>query len=139
MARVDLVTWADAGTELLALRTQVFVREQGVPIELEQDGRDPTATHAIARDGAGRALGTGRLLSSGQIGRMAVLAEARGQGIGSALLRALLGAARAQGLSEVHLHAQISARDFYAGFGFVAASEVYLEAGIEHIDMRAKL
>lgn len=139
MPQVRLVSWEEAGTELLALRTQVFVHEQGVPFELEQDGRDPAATHAVARDDSGRALGTGRLLPSGQLGRMAVLAEMRGQGIGSALLRELLAAARAKGMTEVHLHAQISARDFYLGFGFKVASEVYLEAGIEHVDMRAEL
>jgi predicted GNAT family N-acyltransferase len=137
--QVRLVSWQEASAELLALRTQVFVQEQGVPIELEQDGRDASATHALAQDAAGRALGTGRLLPSGQIGRMAVVAELRKQGIGSALLRALLEAARAAGMSEVHLHAQLSARDFYLSFGFTVASDIYLEAGIEHLDMRAKL
>jgi predicted GNAT family N-acyltransferase len=139
MPLVRLVTWDEAGAELLALRTRVFVHEQGVPLELEQDGRDPTAMHAVARDDAGHAVGTGRLLPSGQIGRMAVVAELRGQGIGSALLRVLLEAARTAGRSEVHLHAQLSARDFYLSFGFAVASAVYLEAGIEHVDMRAKL
>ena len=136
---VRLVTWREAGSDLLAIRTRVFVHEQGVPLELEQDGHDETCVHALAEDAEGRVIGTGRLLPHGQIGRMAVVADMRGRGVGSALLRALLEAARAAGMAQVHLHAQLSAREFYQTLGFTVASGVYMEAGIEHVDMRLQI
>jgi predicted GNAT family N-acyltransferase len=81
-------------------------------------------------------LGTGRLLPDGHIGRMAVLRQARGAGVGSALLRALMQAARARGDREVMLSAQTHALPFYERFGFVAEGEAYDDAGIPHRVMR---
>ena len=69
--------------EVVALRTRVFVEEQGVPPEVEQDDADAAALHAVARDATGRVVATGRLLERGRraaIGRMAVEAGARGGG-----------------------------------------------------------
>jgi predicted GNAT family N-acyltransferase len=95
--------------------------------------------HALARDAAGRALGTGRLLPDGHIGRMAVLPQARGQGVGAALLRALMQAARDRGEREVALSAQTHAIAFYERFGFVVEGEEYDDAGIPHRMMRLVL
>ena len=81
------------------------------------------------------AIGTGRLLPQGRIGRMAVLAERRGQGVGAAILRCLVDAARQRGDRSVELSAQRSAEAFYLRHGFAATGEPYREAGIEHIHM----
>jgi predicted GNAT family N-acyltransferase len=128
--------------EVLALRTRVFVEEQGVPAEIEQDEHDATAVHALARDDAGRVVATGRLLVRGGravIGRMAVDASVRGRGHGAAVLDELHRQARRLGLAEVELHAQLTARRFYERAGYVAVGEEYEEAGIPHVTMVRRL
>jgi predicted GNAT family N-acyltransferase len=137
--RVRLADWRDASAILTRIRTTVFVEEQNVPADLEMDGRDPECAHALAESATGEAIGTGRLMPDGRIGRMAVLAPWRGRGVGAALLEALMAEAKRRGFRETYLHAQSSARDFYARHGFLAEGEEYLEAGIVHIGMRATL
>lgn len=130
--------WRDLA-DLRAVRETVFVLEQGVPLELEWDDLDPQCRHVLARDVHERPIGTGRLTPEHKIGRMAVLAEWRGRGVGDALLVALLDQARALGWTEVKLHAQVSAEAFYARHGFVAEGERFDEAGIVHQTMRMAL
>ncbi|HYX95782.1 MAG TPA: GNAT family N-acetyltransferase [Geodermatophilus sp.] len=125
-----------------ALRTRVFVEEQGVPAEIEQDAHDATAVHALAEDDEGRVVATGRLLvrdGRAVIGRMAVDAAARGHGYGAAVLAELHRRAVALGLTEVELHAQLPARGFYERAGYAAVGGVYEEAGIAHVTMRRRL
>jgi YbgC/YbaW family acyl-CoA thioester hydrolase len=135
--------WDALGADALPLRHAVFVDEQGVPVELEADGRDAQATHAVASNRLGLALATGRLVESepgvAQIGRMAVLSGIRGGGIGRSVLDALLEAARARGCRRVVLHAQASALPFYRRAGFVEGGAPYEEAGIAHVDMSRSL
>ncbi|MGH6628644.1 MAG: GNAT family N-acetyltransferase [Burkholderiales bacterium] len=119
---------------LRAVREQVFVREQAVPIELEWDEFDSLCQHVVA-EAAGQAIGTGRLLPDGHIGRMAVLESWRGRGVGSALLEALLRLARDRGIRRVRLNAQSRSMAFYRRHGFVAEGEEFIEAGIPHRSM----
>jgi predicted GNAT family N-acyltransferase len=121
------------------VREAVFVREQRIPVELEWDDADASATHVLAFAENGEAIGTGRLLPSGHIGRMAVLRAYRGQGVGRALLAALLDAGHANGHAEVTLSAQIQVIGFYQRMGFLPVGEVYREAGIPHQRMRLGL
>lgn len=121
-----------------AIRTVVFVDEQHVPPEEELDDLDATSTHVLARvDGV--PVGTGRLIlgpnGSARIGRMAVLASHRGQGVGSAILLHLMERARESAVQTVTLSAQVHAIPFYERHGFVAHGEIYLDAGIEHRTM----
>jgi predicted GNAT family N-acyltransferase len=128
--------------EVAALRTRVFVEEQGVPPEVERDAADATAVHAVSRDAAGRVVATGRLLERdgrAVLGRMAVDAAARGHGHGAAVLAELHRQALARGLTEVELHAQVSARGFYERAGYTAVGGEYEEAGIVHVTMRLLL
>ena len=129
--------------EVAALRTRVFVEEQGVPPEIEQDDRDATAVHALSRDDAGRVVATGRLLvghdGTATIGRMAADAEVRGRGYGAAVLDELHRQAVLRGVREVELHAQVTARRFYERAGYSAVGDVYEEAGIAHVTMRRAL
>jgi predicted GNAT family N-acyltransferase len=121
-----------------ALRHEVFVLGQGVPPELELDELDAVCDHAVALlDGT--VVGTGRLLPDGTIGRMAVAEDARGLGVGAAVLRCLEDQARARGHGVVELHAQVHAAGFYDKAGYTPYGEVYLEAGIEHVSMRKEL
>ena len=137
--RVDIVEYAPHFAELRAIREPVFVREQNVPVDLELDALDAACVHALARDADGRPIGTGRLAPNGKIGRMAVLAEWRGRGVGRALLHRLVEAAREAGLPEVMLHAQVDAEAFYAAEGFLPEGERFEEAGIVHQAMRRRL
>lgn len=137
--RVDVVHFGDALRDLRAIRDVVFLGEQRVPTEIERDALDPACTHVLARDAGGRPIGTGRLAPNGKIGRMAVLREWRGRGVGRAMLLRLLDAARAIGLAEVVLHAQVDAERFYAAHGFLPVGERFEEAGIQHQSMRRLL
>ena len=129
--------WAELGAAASAIRQDVFVVEQRVPPELELDEFDAVSLHALAIDGGtGEALGTGRLLPDGHIGRMAVRRDARGAGIGSMLLRALMQEARQRGDTAVVLHAQLPALGFYQRHGYLPEGAVFMDAGIEHIAMR---
>ncbi len=133
---VTRVSWNDAHDVLRAIRKAVFVDEQRVPETLEWDGRDGDCIQVLARAADGEAIGTGRLLPDGHIGRMAVLEPWRGKGVGAALLRELIAAARERGHAGAQLSAQTHAIGFYRRFGFEVSSEEYLDAGIPHRSMR---
>ncbi len=128
--------WAALQCDAVSVRTDVFVLEQNVPITLEIDEMDVFSLHAVVYDETGKAIGTGRLLSDGHIGRMAVRKIWRGIGIGSQVLQALMGAAQERGDQMVLINAQVQAVGFYARFGFVSEGEEFDDAGIPHILMR---
>lgn len=127
--------WPQERSLLRAVREPVFVMEQGVPLDMEWDDDDLMAYHLLALDSRQRPIGTARLLGSGQIGRMAVLPEWRGRGVGRALLERLLQQAASHGMQHIFLFAQISAEPFYAKAGFTPVGEVFEEAGILHRKM----
>jgi predicted GNAT family N-acyltransferase len=128
-------TWEKDGKDLLAVRTPVFVEGQGVPVEIEQDGRDGECWHALATDRSGEPIGAGRLSPEGKIGRVAVLEEWRGRGVGAALMRCLLERADAEGLAETYLHSQVDATGFYERLGFAPSGGEFVEAEIVHVKM----
>jgi predicted GNAT family N-acyltransferase len=129
------VEWSSHKDRLRAIRGTVFIEEQGVPKELEWDGLDEAAHHFIALNEMGLPLGTARLLDSGQIGRMAVLPEHRGKGIGRQLLDAAVKHATGCGMTRVFLHAQQQAEGFYRKAGFLPTGVEMIEAGIPHLEM----
>ena len=137
------MTWEKARAQAAPIRLVVFVEEQGVPAQLEMDEMDANCIHALAFEDTAfqdtLAVGTGRLLPDGHIGRMAVLKEFRGKGAGGALLAKLMEAAKSRGDREVLLSAQVHAVPFYQAYGFELFGEVYEEAGIPHRDMRRDL
>lgn len=133
------VTWSERHAVLEDIRRRVFIDEQGVPAEVERDGRDAEARHFLAVDEAGQYVGCGRLLPSGQIGRLAVLPERRGSGVGARLLALAVAEAREQGQTLVFLNAQVQAEEFYRRAGFVPVGEPFMEAGLPHQRMELKL
>ena len=133
---VQLVEWKDAGDQLQQIRQAVFIDEQQVPEELEWDGLDDRAFHLLATDPSGNPIGGARILTPGHIGRMAVIKEWRGHGVGSMLLTAAISYCRDHGCQVLRLSAQTHAIPFYSRAGFVVCSEEYLDAGIPHRDMR---
>ena len=139
---VRQAVWPQDEQLIHSIRKTVFVQEQGVPADLEWDGKDQECTHVLAEllIGAKRdAVGTGRLMPDGKIGRMAVLSKYRGKGIGGEILTALVEAAKSRGLHEVYLHAQSHAMAFYQRFDFVVEGDEFQEAGIPHLKMRQKI
>lgn len=137
--RISILDWGEAAPWTMPLREAVFVVEQGVPRELEQDAFDSVCRHAVATAPDATVVGTGRLLPDGHIGRMAVLAHLRGQGIGGRILDALVNEARSRAMPAIVLHAQTHAEDFYRRHGFVPEGGVFIEAGIAHRRMRRVL
>ncbi|GAB4214889.1 MAG: GNAT family N-acetyltransferase [Synechococcales cyanobacterium] len=135
-----VTSYADHQAEIMAVRETVFVREQGVPAELEMDDRDPECCHVLALDGD-KAVGTGRidLQKHGKIGRLAVLKAYRGQGVGRLLMEALETLARQHGIPSIQLSAQVTALPFYEKLGYEVISEEYMDAGISHRTMRKAL
>ena len=127
--------WSQLQSTAAQVRQTVFVQEQGIPVELEWDAADADCLHALILDDTGKAAGTGRLLPDGHIGRMAVLAAYRRQGLGGQILEALVTAAAARGHRSVVLSAQLHARSFYERHGFIARGEIYDDAGIPHQQM----
>lgn len=135
--------WNDLCRLAERLRMEVFVKEQGVPREIEIDEFDPICRHVVAVNRLGHTVATGRLVSDApgvaRIGRMAVAREMRGGKLGRQVLDALVQAARERGDREAVLHAQVHAQNFYARAGFSPEGEIYDEAGIDHITMRMVL
>jgi len=136
---VRLADWQRDRDALAFVRNAVFIVEQGVPANLEWDDADRACVHALALDAGGGAVGCGRLLPDGHIGRMAVLAPWRSRGVGSALLQRLIEVAIARGDARVALNAQVQAMPFYERFGFAAVGVPFDEAGIPHQAMSRSL
>lgn len=131
--------WRLDEASLRAVRHDVFVVEQAIPAALEWDGIDPGCVHALAVDAQGTAIGCGRLLPDGHVGRMAVRAAWRGRGVGSALLVHLVERSRARGDAQSILNAQARAVPFYARHGYAVVGEPFDEAGIPHVVMARPL
>lgn len=131
--------WNELGRDAKAIRTQVFVVEQRVSPDDEWDAMDAQCMHFIARDRAGNAVGTARLLPDGHIGRMAVLPSFRGLGVGAALLQAAVSGAAKAGHKQTVLNAQLTAIPFYERHGFTAYGDVFDDAGIDHRAMKRSL
>jgi predicted GNAT family N-acyltransferase len=135
--RVAFGDWDTVIADAYAIREEVFVEEQGIPAGLEFDDMDAQCVHTVVYAG-NDALGTGRLLPDGHIGRIAVRRDGRGRGVGSAVLEGLMEQARKRGDAEVRLNAQTRAEAFYVKFGFERDGDEFDEAGIPHIAMRKR-
>lgn len=136
---IRTANWETDKEQLLSVRHTVFVDEQSVPIELECDGEDERAQHWLVVGFNGVAIGTARMSTEGQIGRMAISKEYRKQGVGYSLLSTILESAAQQHLMEVYLCAQVQALGFYRKLGFIEEGEQFMDAGIAHYKMRKRL
>lgn len=140
------IHWASTEEELrgaIAVREEVFCREQGVSREEELDGRDEEALHVVGVDPAsGHVVATLRLLLDGErakVGRVAVERRWRRRGIAARMLELALAEARGRGCGEARLAAQLQATSVYEQAGFAIESDEFEEAGIAHVWMGRKL
>ncbi len=134
--KINHVQWFEYEKLLRTIRTKVFVEEQQVPIDLEWDSQDTSAQHLLVLTSTNEPIACARLLNNGSIGRMAVLKEWRGLGVGAKLLNKAIALHRQQGISIITLSAQVHAIPFYQKAGFEVISTTYLDAGILHVDMQ---
>lgn len=126
--------------QLLRLRTEVFVMEQQCLFQ-DMDGADPACEHLLGEHD-GRLLAYARLVPAGlkfaevSIGRVVSDPAARGTGLGHALMReAVRQAHRRWGVQPIRIGAQARLQAFYEQHGFVRDGAIYLEDGIDHIEM----
>ena len=129
----------DREAEIRGIRSAVFTEEQGIDPDIDFDGSDPQCLHVIAKNATGSTVGTARMFDDGHIGRMAVLQAYRRQGVGRAMMEALIAAAAKRGLQQVYLNSQVQVIDFYRALGFEKTGAPFMEAGIEHIRMQRQV
>ena len=122
-------------SELRAIRETVFMKEQNVPKDEEWDGQDEASWHYLAKADHNKTIGCARLMRSGQIGRMAVLKEHRGFGVGELLLNNVVSQAKELQMNLIFLHAQTYAVGFYERAGFRAHGDEFMDANIPHYAM----
>jgi predicted GNAT family N-acyltransferase len=136
--KIEIVKWIDEYELLTMIREKVFIEEQKVTSQLEWDGMDKDAIHFLAfKDKKGVGCARAFVIQNRmQLGRMAVLREYRGEGIGSALIETAMTLAKLNQLSGIYISAQCHAIDFYKKFGFEVTSDIYLDAEIPHRDMK---
>jgi predicted GNAT family N-acyltransferase len=135
---IHAVDWDDQRDALKTIRKSVFIDEQHVPEDLEWDDLDKTSIHFLATIDS-LPIATARLTPQGQVGRMAVLKEYRGNGTGTQLLARVIEHAKRIGYKQLFLHAQVNVISFYERHGFNVESDVFIEAGIEHQSMKMLL
>ena len=117
----------------------VFVVEQKVPVEEEIDDLDPIAVHFLAVDSNGLAIGTARVIPDGHIGRVAVLKDWQGRGVGRVLTEATIEYLRSKSFEEAKLNSQVQVVEFYEKLGFESHGEVFYECEIPHLAMSKRL
>lgn len=136
---LSTTNWQSDEADIRLVRKAVFIRELGIPPEMEWDDADKDAIHVLVRNEEGSPIATGRLLENGHIGRMAVLEKWRGSGAGRTVLNALIDSAQTRGDTRVWMHAQQSVAGFYEKQGFTTIGEVFMAAGIPHVRMERAL
>lgn len=128
--------------DALSLRKAVFVVEQHVPETLEIDELEDKTIHFVGYQNE-EAITTARILplnsTKAKLQRMAVKKSARGQQAGATLIQFIENSLQQQGFTTITLGAQLSAKGFYERLGYHVVSEIFLDAGIEHVTMEKTL
>ncbi|VEP18375.1 GCN5-related N-acetyltransferase [Hyella patelloides LEGE 07179] len=160
--QIEQVNYSEAISAIKAIRVKVFQEEQGVAEDLEFDGLDETAIQLLAyldRKPVGTArirylkeqtVNTGALKDTAshmeyaslpeefplvKIERLAVLSEARGNGVGKKLMETALKIAASKNYKIAIVHAQEYIKQLYQQLGFEQIGASFKEAGIVHVKM----
>ena len=135
MFKVKIATYDNENIKYIrSIRDNIFIKEQGIDPKIEFDGLDSSAIHTLVFIND-KAIGTGRILIDGHIGRIAVLSEYRGQGIGSKIIKSLIDEAIRSNYKRVYLGSQKQAINFYLKLGFTPFGDEFMEAEILHLSM----
>ena len=127
-----------------AIRKEVFVEKQGVPLVDEFDEFDKLnglSEHVLVYHRA-EPVGTGRIrwvVGRGKLERICILEPFRKLGLGKVIISALEEIAEEKEVTQVKLHAQTHAEDFYKKLGYQTSSNIFMEDGIPHILMMKEL
>ena len=135
---IQQVTWQAAENELRAVRTPVFIEEQFVTPEFEWDEIDASAMHLLATY-ENQPIACLRIIHYQKIGRMAVIKQWRGIGLGAALLQKAISICKEHGSKSIYLSAQTHAISFYQKTGFKQTRDEYCDVDIPHVDMQLDL
>ena len=128
-------SWDELQNDAKLIREQVFIQEQQIAVEDEWDAEDAIALHFVVLD-QHQPIATARLLNNNSVGRVAVLKEYRGKGIGRLLMLEIIQQAKHQQREFLKLSSQVHAIAFYQSLGFNVQGDEYLDCGIPHVDMR---
>lgn len=131
-------SWDQLQQYAKAIRQVVFIQEQNIAAQDEWDEFDAYSIHFIMY-AEGQAIATARLRENHSIGRVAVLKEYRGDGVGFRLMQQIIALASQQKRPYLSLSAQCYATQFYEKLGFTVVGESYLDCGIAHIQMQMNL
>ena len=142
MYNVKIVETEKEHADAFAVRKKVFVEEQGVPLHLECDAYDATATHFIMYED-NEPAGAARLRSiedhTAKIERVCILQSQRGKKLGALIMKEMENYAMSIGLQKLKLHAQSYAVPFYEKLGFTVTSPEFMDAGIPHRAMEKSI
>lgn len=122
----------------MSIRRKVFIEGQGVPEEIEADGKENKCDHYILKidDFAAGAARVRYLGEKSKIQRVAILDEYQGKGLGRKLMQYIIEDIIKKNVAKsMILSSQLHAIPFYESLGFIVSSEEYMEAGIKHKDM----
>ena len=136
--KIHYANWAEIEQDARQIRTAVFIEEQNIVAEDEWDESDSVALHFIFYD-ENQPIATARLLENNSIGRVAVLEQYRGKGIGRLLMEKIIEQAKLEKRPFLKLSAQVHAIIFYQNLGFTVQGDPYLDCGIPHNDMLMQL
>lgn len=137
-------SWDELEQDAKQIRKAVFVIEQQIPEQEEWDAQDALSLHFVVyvpdqHLNLVQPIATARLLKNNSIGRVAVLKQYRGQGVGCLIMQKVIEQAKIEQREYVELSSQVHAVAFYESLGFIKEGEVYLDCGIPHIDMYMKI
>jgi len=128
---VSRVPWQQAEPLLKDVREKVFICERRIPKKIEFDRNDNSAFHMLVCDDTSQEpIATGRISSSGEISRIAVLMEFRRAAIDKIVMRGLFRIAEELALSEVFIYSPLENVDYFSQHNFYPVGAVFMEAGL---------
>lgn len=137
--RYKQVDWLTAASEIMDIRRKVFVIEQRFDKEVICDMYDHDCCHILVSTEDGEFVGCGRLVADGRVGKIAVLINHRGNGIGTNILSSLINIAKNRHIENLVLNAEKELTPFYDQQEFHADGPVYMKSGVPYQRMSKRL
>ena len=129
------INWATAAAEIISVRRKVFVVERRFDKKMLYDKFDTDSFHLIATNEGEQTIGCGRLTRDGRLGRIAVLIDQRGKGIGTMILGRLIKIAEQNQIKNISLNTERDLVNFYQQQSFAETGPVYMKQGVPYQHM----